>query len=501
MFFSRNLRRSNGGRVPSVKIVLIDFHTHTAASDGALSPRDLVALACERKVDMLAITDHDTVAGYPGGGAAGDGQQGVLQQHHPGPAIPGIELPVAGPPPPFISRPGHGLRPPAMREGHGYAQRGAGGARFEDRPAARGAGFCRRAGRRPGARPGQPVGAPPLFRLDGVPGPCERSTTRRLTITWGRANRRRQGVLAGTGPPWWQRIVAAGGVAVIAHPLKYKFTRMKLRRMVIDFVAAGGAGIEILSGRQTRPDRPTAAPGRRSSLEVSGGLRFPPGRALQSPAGRGCCRARGPARCLGALLVAGDDAQESAVVSQFYQIHPDNPQAQADSARGGHRSPAAAWWCIPPTRPTPWAAISATRTLWTGSARIRKLDDRHNFTLVQRPVEICRLRQGGQCGLPPAAPLHPGPYTFILKATSEVPRRLMHPKRKTVGRVPDNRIAAALLTDSGRALMSVTLIMPGDEYPLIDPTISATACGTRSRSGDRRRLLRDGADHGGGSGG
>jgi tRNA threonylcarbamoyl adenosine modification protein (Sua5/YciO/YrdC/YwlC family) len=64
----------------------------------------------------------------------------------------------------------------------------------------------------------------------------------------------------------------------------------------------------------------------------------------------------------------------------------------------------------------------------------------------------------------------PGPYTFILRATSEVPKRLMHPKRKTVGlRVPENAIAAALLADLNEPLMSVSLIMPGDEYPLIDP--------------------------------
>jgi tRNA threonylcarbamoyl adenosine modification protein (Sua5/YciO/YrdC/YwlC family) len=64
----------------------------------------------------------------------------------------------------------------------------------------------------------------------------------------------------------------------------------------------------------------------------------------------------------------------------------------------------------------------------------------------------------------------PGPYTFILRATSEVPRRLMHPKRKTVGlRVPDNAITQALLEDLGEPLMSVTLILPGDELPLIDP--------------------------------
>jgi tRNA threonylcarbamoyl adenosine modification protein (Sua5/YciO/YrdC/YwlC family) len=64
----------------------------------------------------------------------------------------------------------------------------------------------------------------------------------------------------------------------------------------------------------------------------------------------------------------------------------------------------------------------------------------------------------------------PGPFTFILPATSEVPRRLMHPKRKTIGlRVPDSPIAQALLAELGEPMMSVTLIMPGDEYPLSDP--------------------------------
>ncbi len=66
--------------------------------------------------------------------------------------------------------------------------------------------------------------------------------------------------------------------------------------------------------------------------------------------------------------------------------------------------------------------------------------------------------------------LTPGPYTFILPATKEVPRRLMHAKRKTIGfRVPDNPIAQGLLELLGEPMMSVSLIMPGDEYPLIDP--------------------------------
>ncbi len=103
--------------------------------------------------------------------------------------------------------------------------------------------------------------------------------------------------------------------------------------------------------------------------------------------------------------------------------------------------------------------------------RIRKLDARHNFTLVCSDLsEIATYAKVDNTAYRLLKHATPGPYTFILRATSEVPKRLMHPKRKTVGlRVPDNRIAAALLADLGEPLMSVTLIMPGDVYPLIDP--------------------------------
>ncbi len=64
----------------------------------------------------------------------------------------------------------------------------------------------------------------------------------------------------------------------------------------------------------------------------------------------------------------------------------------------------------------------------------------------------------------------PGPYTFILQATREVPRRLVHPKRKTIGlRVPDNNICMELLAELGEPMMTTTLILPGDQYPLTDP--------------------------------
>jgi tRNA threonylcarbamoyl adenosine modification protein (Sua5/YciO/YrdC/YwlC family) len=103
--------------------------------------------------------------------------------------------------------------------------------------------------------------------------------------------------------------------------------------------------------------------------------------------------------------------------------------------------------------------------------RIRKLDDKHNFTLVCRDLsEIATYAKVNNTVYRLLRQTTPGPYTFILRATSEVPRRLLHPKRKTVGlRVPDNLIAAALLAELGEPLMSVTLILPGDDLPLIDP--------------------------------
>jgi len=157
-------------------------------------------------------------------------------------------------------------------------------------------------------------------------------------------------------------------------------------------------------------------------------------------------------------------------VSQFFQIHPDNPQARlvrqaVDIIRGGGvvvypTDSAYALGCHIGDK----AALDRIR-------RIRKLDDRHNFTLVCRDLsEIATYAKVDNTAYRLLRHCTPGPYTFILRATSELPKRLMHPKRKTVGlRVPDNRIAAALLEDLGEPLMSVTLIMPGDEFPLIDP--------------------------------
>ena len=102
---------------------------------------------------------------------------------------------------------------------------------------------------------------------------------------------------------------------------------------------------------------------------------------------------------------------------------------------------------------------------------IRQLDDKHNFTLVCRDLSAIAIYARVDNIAYRAIKNHtPGPYTFVLHATNEVPRRLKHPKRKTIGiRVPDNRIAQSLLAVMIEPMMSVTLILPGDELPLLDP--------------------------------
>ena len=95
--------------------------------------------------------------------------------------------------------------------------------------------------------------------------------------------------------------------------------------------------------------------------------------------------------------------------------------------------------------------------------RIRQIDEKHNLTLVCRDLsEIATYAKIGNADYRMLKSLTPGPYTFILKATHEVPRRLMHPKRRTIGiRVVDHPVVQALLEELGQPLMSCTLIMPG----------------------------------------
>ncbi len=103
--------------------------------------------------------------------------------------------------------------------------------------------------------------------------------------------------------------------------------------------------------------------------------------------------------------------------------------------------------------------------------KLRQLDDKHNFTLVCPDLSsLSTYARVGNSAYRILKAYTPGPYTFILKASPEVPRRLMHPKRKTVGlRVPDNAVAQALLKELGEPIMSTSLLLPGDEEQLTDP--------------------------------
>lgn len=157
-------------------------------------------------------------------------------------------------------------------------------------------------------------------------------------------------------------------------------------------------------------------------------------------------------------------------VSQFFRIHPINPQPRlthqaADIVRNGGVIvyPTDSGYALGCRLEDKHALIRIRR--------IRQLDDDHNFSLVCRDLSdlgtYARVSNTAYRLLKAATP---GPYTFILQATREVPRRLVHPKRKTIGvRVPDNEICRALLDDLGEPLMSSTLILPGNEYPLSDP--------------------------------
>ncbi len=102
---------------------------------------------------------------------------------------------------------------------------------------------------------------------------------------------------------------------------------------------------------------------------------------------------------------------------------------------------------------------------------IRNLDHKHNFTLVCRDLsEITTYARIDNQAFRLLKHLTPGPYTFIHQAAKQVPRRLLHPRRKTIGiRVPDNVICRTLLAELGQPILSTTLMLPSDNTPLTDP--------------------------------
>lgn len=174
-------------------------------------------------------------------------------------------------------------------------------------------------------------------------------------------------------------------------------------------------------------------------------------------------------------------------MSQYFYIHPHNPQPRLikqavmfirdGSVIAYPTDSAYALGCHIGDKPAMERII-----------RLRELDERHNFTLLCRDLSDIATYAKVDNATYRLLKIHtPGAYTFILQATSEVPRRLLHPKRKTIGiRIPDHAICQALLAELGEPLLTSTLLMPGETDPLNDPEI------IRDRLGSRLDLIVDG---------
>lgn len=157
-------------------------------------------------------------------------------------------------------------------------------------------------------------------------------------------------------------------------------------------------------------------------------------------------------------------------MSQFFHIHPDNPQGRLiNQAVSIVRSGGV---IIYPT--DSGYAIGCglgDKKAMDRIINIRNVDKFHNFTLVCKDLsEIANFARVDNTAFRVIRHLTPGPFTFIFKGTKEVPKRVLNDKRKTIGiRVPDNKIALALLAELGEPLMSSTLLLPGDEFAESDP--------------------------------
>ena len=157
-------------------------------------------------------------------------------------------------------------------------------------------------------------------------------------------------------------------------------------------------------------------------------------------------------------------------MADYFSIHPENPQGRLIS-QIAERVRRGALLVYPTDSVYAIGCHIGDKQALDRIRQLRKLDKHHNFTLMCRDLsEISLYAKIDNSHFRTLKAATPGPFTFILEATSEVPRRLQHPKRKTIGlRIPSDPVAQALLAELGEPLMSVTLIMPGDDYPLSDP--------------------------------
>ena len=156
-------------------------------------------------------------------------------------------------------------------------------------------------------------------------------------------------------------------------------------------------------------------------------------------------------------------------MSQYFEIHPDNPQKRLIKQAVDiiHKGGVIVY---PTDSSYALGCHLGDKNAVTRLRRIRQIDDKHNLTLVCRDLsEIATYAKIGNADYRLLKSLTPGPYTFILPGTSEVPRRLMHAKRRHIGlRVMDLPVVNDLLEELGQPLISCTLILPGAEFPVTD---------------------------------
>lgn len=174
-------------------------------------------------------------------------------------------------------------------------------------------------------------------------------------------------------------------------------------------------------------------------------------------------------------------------MSQYFYIHPDNPQPRLIRQavmliRDG------AVVAYPTDSAYALGCHLGDKAALERIIRLRMLDERHNFTLLCRDLsEIATYAKVDNTTYRLLKAHTPGAYTFILPATGEVPRRILHPRRKTIGiRVPDHAICQALLAELGEPLLTTTLQLPGQDHPLNDPEA------IREQLGSRLDLIIDG---------
>jgi tRNA threonylcarbamoyl adenosine modification protein (Sua5/YciO/YrdC/YwlC family) len=173
-------------------------------------------------------------------------------------------------------------------------------------------------------------------------------------------------------------------------------------------------------------------------------------------------------------------------MAQFFSLHPEQPQprlirqaAQLVRAGGVAAMPTDAAYCLG-CRLGEADAVARIRA-------IRGLDERHHFTLMCRDLsEIATYARVDNAQFRLLKAATPGSYTFILEGTKELPRRILHPKRRTIGlRIPAHPVPLALLRELNEPMLTSTLLLPGDEHPLNDPEE------IRDRLGKRIDLILD----------